>query len=262
MIFDNQNAAFRFLSAVDYKNKNAKVIVKPRSFCSLSYRVRSNAKISYANGVISLSDGDILFIPKGTYYERVADYDELYAVHFELFNDSNREICKYTPCDNQKFCALFERLTEVYKERKYGYTYEAAALLNKIFAHIQTERGQMTKFSPMVESALDYMGKNYKNPLLSIAEIATSAGVSEGYFRRKFLKETGISPRKKLIDIRMQKAASMLTCGFYNVSEISEAVGYSDPKYFSVAFKEHMAVSPCKYCVLKEKTEQMFKQLR
>ena len=102
------------------------------------------------------------------------------------------------------------------------------------------------------------MKKNYKNPWLSVAEIAKECGVSEGYFRRKFLKETGVSPRKALIDIRMQEASSMLTCGFYSVTEVSEAVGYSDPKYFSTAFKEHTAVSPGMYRMLKEKTERMF----
>jgi len=259
VIFDNLNAAFGFLSAVDYKDKNAKAIMHPRSFCSLSYRVRSNAKIMSAGGVTCLSDGDILFIPKGTYYERCADYDELFALHFELFNDSTREICVYKPYDKQKFCELFKKVTAVYTERKCGYTYEAAALLNEIFLEIQTERGQTNKFSLMVETAIEYMKKNYADSALSISEISSVCGVSEGYFRRRFSNETGISPIKMLTDIRMQEAASMLTCGFYTVSEVSEAVGYSDPKYFSSAFKKHMAVSPARYRMLKEKTEQIFK---
>ena len=258
MIFDNMNSAFRFLSAVDYKDENANAFVHPRSFCSVSYRVRSDARGTSGKQELSLEEGDILFIPKGTAYGRKAGVDELYAVHFELFNDSTREMCVYKPNDKQKFHTLFKELVSVYTERKNGYNYDSAALLNRIFAEIQKERGQNLKYSDVTESALDYMNKNYKNPWLSVSEIAGKCGVSEGYFRRRFLKDTGISPRKALVDIRMQEASSMLTCGFYSVSEVAEAVGYSDPKYFSVAFKEHYSVSPAKYRMLKEKTEQMF----
>ncbi|EAC9531764.1 AraC family transcriptional regulator, partial [Listeria monocytogenes] len=46
---------------------------------------------------------------------------------------------------------------------------------------------------------------------------------------------------------RLDKAKELLTQSDLNLSEISEAVGYSDISYFSRIFKKECQVTPSKY---------------
>ena len=46
----------------------------------------------------------------------------------------------------------------------------------------------------------------------------------------------------------MMEAAHLLKSGRMKVYEVSEAVGYSDVKYFSKLFKKSFGVMPSEYC--------------
>lgn len=52
---------------------------------------------------------------------------------------------------------------------------------------------------------------------------------------------TPVEYRNKL---RIQKAVDLLKTGDHTVTEVAEAVGISDMKYFSKLFKSHTGVSP------------------
>ena len=45
----------------------------------------------------------------------------------------------------------------------------------------------------------------------------------------------------------MEKAKEMLKCTAMRSSEISEAVGYKDPHYFSYMFKKTVGMTPTNY---------------
>ena len=45
----------------------------------------------------------------------------------------------------------------------------------------------------------------------------------------------------------MKEAAELLKSKKYTVAEISDMLGYSDPKYFTEIFKKHYGVTPSAY---------------
>ena len=89
--------------------------------------------------------------------------------------------------------------------------------------------------------------KNYKNPNLTLSEIAEKSFISEVYFRKLFKKEFGISPQKHIINLRIQYAVGLISSGYYSLKEIAQLSGYNDYKYFSVEFKKIKGVSPSEY---------------
>ena len=56
----------------------------------------------------------------------------------------------------------------------------------------------------------------------------------------------GDSPINYLIRIRLSKAKELLESSKLSVKEISEAVGYKDPYYFSKLYKKYYGKSPSK----------------
>ena len=78
-------------------------------------------------------------------------------------------------------------------------------------------------------------------------KVCSHLGVSAAYFSTVFKKETGKTFTNFLTDVRMNRAVEMLLNQDEKTYIIAEAVGYSDPNYFSYVFKKQFGVSPSKY---------------
>lgn len=107
--------------------------------------------------------------------------------------------------------------------------------------------------SPYIEPApskcnsiIGYIDDNLDKKLTA-AGLAAHCGLERCYFSRKFKQEYVIPPSKMIEYRRMNRAAQMLSSGAA-VSEVAYAVGYSDYKNFSRAFKRYFGRNPSAYC--------------
>ncbi len=81
---------------------------------------------------------------------------------------------------------------------------------------------------------------------VTVEDCAKSLNISRAYLRNLFFKETGISPQKYLMDLKMERAEFLLKTD-YPVTEIARAVGYTDVLQFSRIFSKHHGMSPKAY---------------
>lgn len=110
---------------------------------------------------------------------------------------------------------------------------------------IQENRQDSTK--SFVRRAIEYVGRNYSDQDLNVEHICGYLHVSAAYFSTVFKRETGKTFINYLTDFRMERAVRMLMEEDEKTYIIAEAVGYSDPNYFSYAFKKKFGMSPSKY---------------
>jgi AraC family transcriptional regulator len=96
-----------------------------------------------------------------------------------------------------------------------------------------------------LQAILDYIQANYQANL-SLAEIAASAGFSIPHFSRLFRAATGYSPYQYLIHCRIQQAYILLKQTKYNITEISQMVGFYDQSHLLRHFKRAYGISPSK----------------
>ena len=82
--------------------------------------------------------------------------------------------------------------------------------------------------SVYVEHALDYIAANF-DKRLKINELADRIGVNRSYLTSSFKKSLGCSPQEYLMNLRIEKAKSLLKNGDIQVSEVAARVGYGDP---------------------------------
>jgi AraC family transcriptional regulator, arabinose operon regulatory protein len=82
---------------------------------------------------------------------------------------------------------------------------------------------------------------------LTLAEMARNAGLSAQHFSNIFRRRTGASPVEFFIHLKIQRACQLLDTTSKGIKEVSRAVGYDDPYYFSRIFRKVMAVSPSHY---------------
>lgn len=100
--------------------------------------------------------------------------------------------------------------------------------------------------SVYAQKAVDYLRLNY-NKRIRIQELADYIGINRGYLAEAFKKVTGTTAREYLLDLRMEKAASLLRQTELPVREIALRVGYEDQLAFSRMFKLKYKAAPKAY---------------
>lgn len=81
----------------------------------------------------------------------------------------------------------------------------------------------------------------------SVAEMAEHCFISEEQFNRLTKQLFGLSPRARLIQLRMEKAADLLRYREWTITMISNRLGYKDPYNFTHRFKKYFGLSPTQY---------------
>ncbi|HML21182.1 MAG TPA: AraC family transcriptional regulator [Aggregatilinea sp.] len=97
-----------------------------------------------------------------------------------------------------------------------------------------------------IRETLEYLRQNL-DQRLSLDDMALHARLSKSHFLRLFKEQTGYSPMDYFIHLKMQHACMLLSITNQTIHEISLAVGYDDPYYFSRIFKKVVGVSPSRY---------------
>lgn len=100
------------------------------------------------------------------------------------------------------------------------------------------------KFMNAVKESIE---KNLDNSDFTIDSLCSALNMSRTSFYSKLKALTGQAPADFVRNIRLQRAAQLLAAGELSVTEVAEATGFSDSKYFREVFKKYYNVSPRQY---------------
>ena len=99
----------------------------------------------------------------------------------------------------------------------------------------------------LLDRIMECINKNLSNSDLSVDMIAEKAGISRVHLHRKMKELTGQTPHDFIRNIRLKKAAQLLTTQGMNVTEVMYACGFSNSASFSTVFKKYYGMSPRDY---------------
>lgn len=97
-----------------------------------------------------------------------------------------------------------------------------------------------------VMQAEAYIRDHFQEDINSAA-IGEALHVSDGYLRKIFKQETGITLKEYLQNYRIKKAREYLGSGKYRISEIAQMCGFKTSQHFSTVFKHVVGKSPGVY---------------
>lgn len=95
--------------------------------------------------------------------------------------------------------------------------------------------------------AAQMIADEYEDQNLSPASIADRLNMSSAYLGRLFHESLGISMSQYINQTRVEKAEELLKSTALPVENIAEKVGFSNPKYFYVVFKNICGKTPLQY---------------
>lgn len=214
----------------------------------------------YFNGVEQIiSAGNmVIYRPKEEqrYYYYAADHTQVYWVHFTGGNVKNI-LRKYGIADHMRvlytgtsleYKQLFEQMIheltlckDDYEELLVGYLQHLLILIHRSINNKPREKTLLLVSS--MDNAVRYFHENY-NKQICIEEYAAKQHMSVSWFIRNFKEYTDVTPTQYLLSLRISNAQTLLETTNYNVTEISEIVGYNNPLYFSRLFKKQVGMSP------------------
>lgn len=99
----------------------------------------------------------------------------------------------------------------------------------------------------LLQRIIKVVNDNLSNTELTSEDIADKVGLSRVHLYRKLKELTNQTPRNYIRNIRLAKAAELLSQRKMSIAEVAYEVGFSNPNNFATAFKEMYGVPPTAY---------------
>lgn len=247
--FDDDKSLFRILSVLELSWDGAVRHADPRPFHALSFRIKGDADFVH-NGIAShVTDDSIAYVPKDFEYTLDHSSEHLYVVHFEIEGSADPYgFFSISPDDTQLYRYLFRSLFDVWNRKRPGYRYAATSIFYTILGELQKEISGHTFqiHEDKMGKVIEYIHKHYCESDIAVSKLSEIYGTSETYFRRAFKQKCSITPLKYINRLRLKYAEELIHSGYYSIREVSEKVGFEDPKYFSRFVKTQKNVPPSK----------------
>lgn len=198
----------------------------------------------------------VLYRPKEEqrYFYYGTEQPEIYWVHFTGNNVKNI-LRKYGIADDvhtifagtsleykRIYMSMIQELQMCkndYEELLVHYFSELLIMMHRII--VEKPKKKNVVLMQEMDQAVQYFQKHYNKPL-SIKEYAATHNLSEGWFIQNFKQYTNSTPAQYLLSLRIHNAKVLLESTNYNVTEISNIIGYENPLYFSRIFKKQTRV--------------------
>lgn len=224
---------------------------------------RGNVWIEINDQVHKAGPGDVILFYPGDTYKAYSDKHGCYFLFFifslqlgnqiDILNDSHLSGYYHHKLVKERCLEFVEQYIHKFHEKEssllklYSFFLDYFADITDLsqYAH-SFQKYPAAMDNPLIRQVLDYMNAHYTEDI-TVIQLAKRFSMSEKNFIRYFHFNTGISPKKYLIEQRMKYAGELLSDKEYSITEIARIVGYSDPYSFSKAFHKYYGESPSIY---------------
>ena len=122
--------------------------------------------------------------------------------------------------------------------------YTELFLISLLNSDVKT-KGVTTRSALVYKKIINVMKENVENNL-TIDELAELCGMSTSNLKKVYSMYSVFSIHKYFVKLKVARAIEMLEEG-YNVTEISDILGFNNQNYFSIVFKRETSMSPLNY---------------
>ena len=99
-----------------------------------------------------------------------------------------------------------------------------------------------------LKTAIAKVEENLDRPEYNVEALSRDMCMSRITLNRHMQKQTGLSPKDFIRDIRLKKAATLLQqTPEASIADIARKVGFTTPNYFAKCFKEKFGILPKDY---------------
>lgn len=224
--------------------------IENKKYHSFIFRTVGTGTYTTSDKCYVINEGEMAFLPKGSSYEfkRISDVPcEYMSISFE--GDITDSEIRVFPMDNFTDKAyIISHFPTLLKLGSQSDKYKCYSLFYSIISYVLSMENAeySTKIkADIIEPALKYLKDNIFSPDLTTDSLHLMCGISDTYFRKIFISKFGVPPKEYIIRTRLSHAMDIIeSANFRGIADLALSVGYTDPLYFSRAFKKKYGVSP------------------
>lgn len=218
----------------------------------LLYLSKGLITYSYDDCVIELKPGDIIYLPKGSYYE--VDFNakdskvENILVNFDVvgntdFLEAQKPICILND-RTRKIYDHFNNILKSYyqKDRPFltnAYFYLCLDALQEEMHSINENKNLL-----LLKRAAKLLEENTE---ITVDKICEDILISRSVFQKLFKGYFGLSPIEYRTEQRIEKAKMLLETTDITIKEIVAMLGFYDTAYFYKVFEKNTSLTPKQY---------------
>lgn len=228
-----------------------------RNSCEIFFLLKGEFTMKHDNKINTYRENDFIYVPSHAdfFSESLSLPTEIMGVYFEADIAGNSDdnifntLFHLNKCNDTVRSAI-KKINHIFLLKQPGYQLDIrkeiykilSIVLNKI--HIKS----LDNYNYyIIKPADEYIKANYLKEVVSIEYLADLCKITPSYFTRIFKSVFGVSPKKYIIDLKMQAACEYLTYTSTSIRDISKTLGYDDITYFTASFKKHFGISPMEY---------------
>lgn len=246
MFFKTNDININILSSLELNWEKRNDFSDVRPYHALSYRIKGESTFIHQKEQLSVTTGDIVFVPALYPYKLISKNEHLYVIHFTSDNILPDTIKKISPHSAEYFHKKFEDFISVWQKKEIGYEHECKSIFYKIITNI--ERNYLGKknfkYEDKIGAAIDYIHEKYTSENISVEQLAKLCNISGAYLRKIFHQRFNQSPQSYINKLKTQYATELLKSGYYSVSEVSDMCNFQNIHYFSAFIKKETGLSP------------------
>ena len=196
---------------------------------------------------VPFGEGDIFVIPPRVPH---TDYSEQgfenYHYNFMDENFNGSHYMKLHDTENDDFLTVVRQLHHEYHLKRKNHKNIIDSLYVVLYHYLLALSEQEEK-NPYVEWMIGEIIGNLSNPYYQLSDSLERIPLTQDYFRKLFIKETGKTPLQYLTRKRIDYAQELFRLSprmDISVQRIAQDAGFADSLYFSRVFKKITGVSP------------------
>lgn len=113
-----------------------------------------------------------------------------------------------------------------------------AKIARQLLASLKREKNKYAGAKELVADILEHIHRYYYDSELTLEALSQMYFINMSYLSEIFKQETGMTFKKYLTHIRMERAKELLANNM-KISDVAYLVGFNDPGYFSAVYKKH-----------------------
>ena len=231
----------------------------PEKKTSFRTHNKSNELIFHMSGDMTVLFGDVTmetppntvrFLPEGdtTRYEvHRREVGDCIDVCFYADRPISSKAFVVDVSKNERIPRLFKKIFICWVAKEEGYYHECISLLYSIFAELEKHSYFPGEQFLKIRPALDAIHDIFLHKTPTITELSTLCGISESYLKQLFYAKYGVSPKKYMIQLKLNHACELLRLEEYSITQIAEMCNFSDVYFFSRQFKAYMGITPTQF---------------
>lgn len=234
----------------EYPEKKTSFFPRQTEYQELIYHFSGDATVEFNDQVLHTEKNSIRYLPAGNCTRYTVDrkeHGECIDIVFSSDTPMNTQAF-VTSGGNEKIAGLFKKAFVSWIQKNDGYYFECLSIVYKILAELQKLSYMPSAQTEKIKPALDYIQTHFlTGEVISSDHLAHICGISYSYVKKLFVQKFGVSPKRYILQLKMNYACDLLRHGEHTVSAISEICGYSDVYTFSHQFKAEFGTSPTNF---------------